>query len=107
MTVSPADSIELVTMGSPYRSIFNHYFPHMFPPPSPEGLAGVSSWTNIYRENDFVGTDLGVGNGDIEDIAEPPRGHIGYFSDEAVAKKIALLALMGRTGQSAREAATV
>ncbi|MGI9426877.1 MAG: hypothetical protein ACR2PA_27110, partial [Hyphomicrobiaceae bacterium] len=102
-----ADSVELVTMGSPYRSIFNYYFPHMFPPPSLTGLAGVRSWTNIYRENDFVGTNLDNGSGDIEDIAEPPHGHIGYFSDEAVAKKIALLALMGRTVESAREPATV
>ena len=79
---------ELMTLGSPYGAIFHHYFPHMFAPPQrPDLLPRISRWTNIYRENDFVGTSLAGGG--IDDIVQPPRGHIGYFADNDVVREIA------------------
>ena len=70
---------ELVTMGSPYQSIFRHYFPHMF---APAALPSVTTWTNIYRENDYVGTTMSSPGSDVTEHALPPRGHLGYFSDK-------------------------
>ncbi len=77
---------ELVTMGSPYGAIFHHYFPHMFAAPARGLLAGVTRWTNIYREDDYVGTALA--GADIEDVVLPPKGHDGYFGDDKVVREI-------------------
>jgi len=78
----------LVTMGSPYNSIFRYYFPQLFKPAGPELLLDSSRWTNIYRENDYVGTRMTDGNVSIQEIAQPPLGHTGYFSDTEVLQHV-------------------
>ncbi|MGI9425964.1 MAG: hypothetical protein ACR2PA_22505 [Hyphomicrobiaceae bacterium] len=78
-------SSELITMGSPYGSIFRYYFPHMF---APAALESVSAWTNIYRENDYVGTTMTSPGSNVIEHALPPRGHLGYFADKDAVKII-------------------
>ncbi len=82
-------SLELVTLGSPYQSIFNHYFPHMFTRASADLLPGDTGWTNIYRENDFVGTKLTEDNAGLNEISEAPHGHTNYLLQDSVVTQIA------------------
>lgn len=81
--------LELVTLGSPYRSIFNYYFPHMFQPVAAGLLPGIAGWTNIFRENDFVGVRLSDDDKALEEISEPPLGHTGYLVQDSVVAEIA------------------
>ena len=85
----PAGKIELVTLGSPYTAVFGYYFPHMFAPAGAGLLASVGRWTNIYRENDYVGTNLTNGDSGVIEIAQPPFGHLEYFADDGVMREIA------------------
>jgi hypothetical protein len=81
--------VQLVTMGSPYGFIFNYYFPHMFPELRSEDFPAVSGIINIYRANDFVGTNLMHSAGFITERPQLPRGHADYFSDPDVAEELA------------------
>ncbi|MGI9410094.1 MAG: hypothetical protein ACR2OV_08470, partial [Hyphomicrobiaceae bacterium] len=83
--------VELVTLGSPYSAVFNHYFPHMFAPARIELFTSVERWTNIYRENDYVGTNLTDGDCGVAEVAQPPFGHLEYFSDDGVVREIAAI----------------
>jgi hypothetical protein len=51
---SPNPNIQLVTMGSPYTHIYNHYYPDDFRMPNPK----VANWVNIYSIDDYVGTEI-------------------------------------------------
>lgn len=77
---------EIITLGSPYAAIFHHYFPHIFAPPSLQLVSGASNWSNVYRENDYVGTELGNEASGIVNVALPPLGHLGYFADDSGAR---------------------
>jgi hypothetical protein len=83
--------VHLVTMGSPYNFIFNYYFPHMFPELRREDFPAVSGITNIYRTNDFVGTNLMHGAAFVKESPQLPRGHADYFSDPDVAEELVRL----------------
>ena len=78
----------LITMGSPYKLIFRNYFPHLFRPAGLDLLPASSSWTNIYRENDYVGTMVTNGEAGVREIAQPPLGHTCYFSDPEVLQHV-------------------
>ena len=80
--------IDLITLGSPYTHVFNHYFPHMFAPAGSGLLPSVSHWTNIFRENDYVGTRLTDGKTGVEEHPQLPKGHLDYFADDDVARVI-------------------
>lgn len=80
--------VDLVTMGSPYSAIFQHYFPHMFEQASMRLLPGVSSWTNIYRSNDYVGAALTNGEAGIAEVRQRPLGHADYLRDDDVIREI-------------------
>ena len=61
----PGRKVKLVTMGSPYRHLYGHYFPTDFPPSNlltvaaPLGRKGLlEDWINIFRVDDFVGTHI-------------------------------------------------
>lgn len=45
----------------------------------------ISGWTNIYRIDDFVGTEIGDKDGDWP-VNRPvePKGHTGYWADDQV-----------------------
>ena len=80
----PGVEFNLFTMGSPYKNIFNFYFPHLFPVLGREQLPSVSALTNIYRENDYVGTLLSDGDGFVTERRKGRKGHFGYFEDPDV-----------------------
>ena len=82
-------NIDLVTMGSPYSSIFNYYFPHMFASASAALLPNVANWTNIYSENDYVGGSLNDGQHGIVEIVQPPFGHVQYYNKDDIVKTVA------------------
>jgi len=86
-----SSEVHIVTMGSPYSLIFNYYFPHMFPELRSQDFPAVSGIVNIYRTNDFVGTNLTLSAGFIRDCPKLPRGHADYFSDPDVAAEWASL----------------
>lgn len=55
-------SVKLVTMGSPFSNLYQHYFSHIYPPldaPYWSSLRRrVDRWTNIFRIDDPVGTEI-------------------------------------------------
>ncbi|MCP5076212.1 MAG: hypothetical protein GY947_23320, partial [Rhodobacteraceae bacterium] len=82
----------LITMGSPTWHIYNYYFASDFPIDTTV-RDGIARWVNIFRFDDFVGTT--VNGAKIEpqktddpqwpdNIAVQPRGHTGYWNDDAV-----------------------
>jgi hypothetical protein len=89
--MKPEARISLVTMGSPYTHIHNHYFPTSFPAISqrpalrPAGKGGViARWINIFRVDDFVGTHVDpTGNWPVEKPVKA-NGHTYYWVDENV-----------------------
>lgn len=87
--------IRLVTMGSPFTHVFQHYFSHNYPaldqPYWSNLRQRVDNWYNIFRVDDFVGT--------VIDFPETLRstsgfncynfpikrcGHNNYWSDKQV-----------------------
>jgi hypothetical protein len=87
-------------MGSPITYLYQHYFPHRYPPLFVDGQLNpewgsqlnrtVREWINIYRIDDFVGTRV-TGGPDFPRNAWPigTGGHTGYWKDE---KALALMA---------------
>ncbi|MEO1330483.1 MAG: hypothetical protein AAFW46_12540 [Pseudomonadota bacterium] len=85
---SPAD---VITLGSPLRHIYAHYFADYAG--FEEGLdrigPGVRSWTNFFRVDDAIGTRLSAGPvGFVEERALPPGGHANYWSEQEVSGRI-------------------
>ena len=54
--------ITLVTMGSPFTHLYQHYFGSHYPPLGSEYWTDLESridrWVNVFRVDDFVGTEL-------------------------------------------------
>lgn len=73
----------LVTMGSPLASIYGHYFDLNYKVTDAE-RAGLKDWINIYRTDDFVGTQIKDNGMQADNIALRPRGHSHYWSDTFV-----------------------
>lgn len=87
--------VRLVTMGSPFSHLYQHYFPNLYPPlddPHWQELhARLKRWINICRRDDFVGTlirfpeSIGVVPQPLcTNHAVGPRGHLNYWSDVEV-----------------------
>ncbi len=92
--------ISLVTMGSPFSHMYQHYFRHLYPsleePMWSQLRKRLDRWVNIFRIDDYVGTEINF----PEKFLEPndsihldgqlpecsnhpigPRGHLLYWSD--------------------------
>jgi hypothetical protein len=97
------DNLDLITMGSPYTHIYATYFPASFKPHRTrvnlntfDAGGCLTSWTNIFRVDDFVGTFIDgsphAPNGTWPDrqwpreYAVPKNGHTMYWTDENVAE---------------------
>ena len=76
--------IRLITLGSPYKNIFCHYFPHLFFSLTRDRLAGVAECINVFRANDYVGGTISDGDDFVKERCHLPKGHLGYFSDREV-----------------------
>ncbi len=102
-------SVRLVTMGSPFSHIYQHYFAHLYPALDKEHWlplrTRVDRWINIYRRDDFVGTKVEFPVASSEPNGEAGlsgldsqlasrcvcsnhpvglRGHMNYWSDREV-----------------------
>ncbi len=100
-------NIKLVTMGSPYSHIYEHYFPGILEGSKPfdRRIANEkSNWLNIYRSDDYIGTYIAT----PRDIGAPSRvgsprnievglgSHTGYFRDKRVVPEICKFVWEGR-----------
>jgi hypothetical protein len=96
------DDMRLVTMGSPYTHLYWHYFPSSFPPVEKrpnlekekepdlkkENESGLlRAWLNIFRIDDFVGTNIGTGVWPTEHPVHR-NGHTNYWVDRDVVTKL-------------------
>jgi hypothetical protein len=88
-------SVRLVTMGSPFEHVYQHYFAHHYPPLKTDAWAALrrrlDRWLNVYRVDDYVGrviTCPGATNKHGGELVEnrPVQvwGHTGYWTDTEV-----------------------
>ncbi|MEM6619503.1 MAG: hypothetical protein AAF631_09390, partial [Pseudomonadota bacterium] len=77
----------LVTMGSPVWHLYGTYFPADYTI-SDADQVGIGPWRNIYRTDDFVGTEVQGLKAWPENRAVDAAGHIGYWTDDAVRDQI-------------------
>jgi hypothetical protein len=91
-----APAIRLVTMGSPYRHLYQHYFPSSFRPIDSQSAMAkrehdtrgvLSEWINIFRTDDFVGTHVGSGVWP-EEYPTRANGHTMYWVDRHVIERL-------------------
>lgn len=78
----------LVTMGSPYQHLYQHYFPRTHQPDPFVGERPVKSWLNIFRTNDYIGQEISGPDKHIRNEHVGARGHTGYWRDEDVLRYI-------------------
>ncbi len=97
----------LVTMGLPTWHIYNYYFSSDFPIDG-NIKKDVAKWINIFRFDDFVGTNVAALAGDSKsetdwplNIPVPPRGHTGYWVDDDVRPHLVNHALSEFSGVAA------
>lgn len=89
-------SVRLVTMGSPFTHLYQHYFSHQYPPlehPHWQELrCRLQRWINICRADDFVGTAIRFPDNAPNSALVcsnhhvGARGHLNYWSDVSVLK---------------------
>lgn len=53
-------TVDLITMGSPLTWLYRHYLPQRYTLSLNEGSTGVGTWLNIFRIDDFIGTDVAL-----------------------------------------------
>lgn len=86
--LAPLARCDLVTMGSPFRHLYQYYFPNDYPPlsdPRWNDLRDrVDRWVNVFRSDDFVGAEIEPGGDWPENCPVDPGGHTGYWDDRQV-----------------------
>ena len=87
--------IDVVTMGSPLKHIYRHYFPDYDRPRKASTgkkalIERVDSWTNMWRVDDPIGQDVELASVDlkIENVGIGPGGHTNYWREDAVCAKL-------------------
>ena len=89
------DHVDLITMGSPISHLYQHYFPARYPSfvdPSWKFLKStVRRWINLYRIDDYVGTDVEETaegwrspGSKPENVRLAPGGHTAYWHQPRV-----------------------
>ncbi len=70
-----SENVALITFGSPYTHLYEHYFPSQYPTARGREILGaqVGHWANVFRIDDYVGTSI---NG-LEDADRPVNHPIG------------------------------
>lgn len=87
--ILPGSKNQLITMGSPYGHLYRYYFPEQHPDLQNPPFGKIDKWINVFRTNDFVGTDIVAHNGWPTNLSVEPRGHTDYWSDKQVLDHIA------------------
>ncbi|MEL7351464.1 MAG: hypothetical protein AAFN38_08520 [Cyanobacteria bacterium J06560_5] len=82
--------VTLVTMGSPLSHLYQHYFPSQYPSWQAAHwdklFERVSTWINLYRRDDYVGTQITCpkrSDVNFKNHALGLGGHLGYWRDDA------------------------
>ncbi|BFP43493.1 hypothetical protein FGF1_43380 [Flavobacteriaceae bacterium GF1] len=89
------DSVVLVTMGSPFTYVYQHYFPDIFTQneryETIKKVLGKNPWLNIYCSDDYIGTYIAPYESGVDETSRYPKnietgsgGHTGYFEDARV-----------------------
>ncbi|MEM7203290.1 MAG: hypothetical protein AAF628_23710 [Planctomycetota bacterium] len=83
----------LITMGSPFGHLYQHYFPQHYPgSASAEWMPlrrRVSRWINLYRTHDYVGTTVHpLAEGFPENVRLGAGGHVGYWTSKKAITQI-------------------
>lgn len=85
--------VNLVTMGSPFSHVYQHYFAHFYPALNELFWSNLrnrlNNWVNIFRIDDFVGTEIRYDSFAEEGLSfsnhpVPSRGHNYYWCDKRV-----------------------
>lgn len=97
----PNDAVTLITLGSPLKRFFFRFFPNMFFPASACKCAQVIAshvgkfrWINCYRERDYVGTTIGLGDEQYTREIKASNdksylyAHLNYWGDAEVRRLI-------------------
>jgi hypothetical protein len=88
--------LDLITMGSPLRHLYQHYFPERYTPLT-EGWHGLedslNSWVNVYRIDDYIGTYVEVPVPPAPPWGSSNRpihsgGHTAYWDQPAVFRAV-------------------
>ena len=122
-------SVTLVTMGSPFSHLYQHYFAHCYPKLDEPFWVylnqRVDRWVNVFRVDDYVGNEidfpepLRFGNEQpsttgtqacitqmrCKNIPVGPRGHVNYWSDREVLKHLRQELSWQATEENTRRAA--
>jgi hypothetical protein len=91
--------VVLLTMGSPFTYLYQRYFPSQYPSVVQNPghwtnlLTNVTSWTNIFRIDDFVGTHIEhfeqpAGTPFVQENPVDAGGHTNYWSQRDVTEII-------------------
>lgn len=79
------DRVTLLTFGSPFTHLYQHYFPHAYPRTNRMDAYGIPRdsfvWFNSYRVDDFVGTEV-VGPEPNQQFAVGLGGHSDYWRSD-------------------------
>ena len=83
--------VRIITMGSPFTHLYQHYFPARYPPVSEWNewdnwfTATFRSWTNVYRPDDYVGTWINeYQQMPVNVPLERPDGHVNYWRERDI-----------------------
>ena len=84
--------IDVVTVGSPLTHIYRHYFrdyevADVIDPAKPPLITRVNSWTNLFRIDDPIGSEVDIVD-DVLNIGLGPGGHVDYWNEDAVSAKL-------------------
>lgn len=120
-------SVTLVTMGSPFSHLYQHYFAHHYPALDEPFWVylnqRVDRWVNIFRVDDYVGNEIDF-PAPIQFESQPyttgtqayshqpeylnipvgPRGHVNYWADREVLEHLRR-ELFGQSSNAVRRAA--
>ena len=100
-------TVTLVTMGSPFSHLYQHYFAHLYPALDEPFWVylnqRVDRWVNIFRVDDYVGNEINfpapiqiesqpyttgtqpfLSQTEYQNIPVGPRGHVNYWADREV-----------------------
>jgi hypothetical protein len=94
----------LITFGSPLSHLYQFYFKEYAE--LAQGITRLrpqlSSWTNFYRVDDYVGRSIDEGGGFVRNIVMPAGGHMEYWRERRLSE--ALLECIRAPGGGARPA---
>jgi CoA-transferase family III len=80
--------IDVVTIGSPLKHIYEHYYGDYEPPYEGGRTLDVDTWINLWRVDDPIGQDINptacIKDGKVYNIGIPPGGHQNYWKQAEV-----------------------